>query len=152
CPATSKLPWNGRSSSAIAQMTPVMSDPTPPPPLPVGSGLVQTTVDDPLWVLATSDAILRANDCVAECAAQPDNWYDRLDTPCRGIRFWKFDSESLCGHAELTPMEPFSAGTFDSLYVRENCSFQLFTGDTLDEPFGPRMQGPQYVSIDWWRD
>jgi len=43
-------------------------------------------------------------------------------------------------------------GSFDSLYVRGNIKFRIYSGTGDSTPFGPQMTGPKFVSIDHWRD
>jgi pimeloyl-ACP methyl ester carboxylesterase len=139
-------------SNASAQHVPRSDDPSPPPPLPEGVGLVQTAWSDPEWIIAASDVILRSTDCVAECDQQHStSWYERTFlAPCYNhTRFWKLDGTCL---ATVVPMAPLGVGTFDGLFVRDGIYFQLYAGSQTEVPFGPLMVGPQFVSIDVWRD
>jgi len=116
-------------------------------------GLVETTPNNPNWVLVTSDTILRENVCNA-------SWYDRVFNPCYygyphyDTRFWKLESGTNVGKA--FPMGDMGPDTFDGLYVRKGFGFQLYynteePSDPCDlEPASPYMWGPQYVSIDFW--
>ena len=53
-------------------------------------GLIETTVDDPDWVVATSDRIFRQNICVATGNCAPTSWYDKPFEPCYpDNRWWK---------------------------------------------------------------
>jgi len=116
-------------------------------------GLIETIPDDPNWVLVTSNAILRENLCYMP-------WYDRVFNSCYynyGItRYWRLESGTSPGKA--FPMSTMGIGTFDSLYVREGFGFQLYyntqePSDPCDlNPTSLYMCGPQYVSIDCWRD
>ncbi len=112
-------------------------------------GLVETTFDDPDWVLVASDLILRSNLCVAPTAECPTCWYDRVFNPCHvDNRYWKVQPDS--GSAFVYPMAELGVGSFDGLYIRVNSKFQIYSGTGDANPFGPLMTGPKYVSIDHW--
>jgi len=115
-------------------------------------GLIETTWDDPDWVMVSSDYILRSHDCIAECADEHStDWYDQPFDPCyNGNRYWKFQENS--GTAFAFSMSALEVGSFDSLYLRRKVKFQLYTGTDENNPFGPLMIGPKYISIDYWRD
>lgn len=114
----------------------------------LGTNLVPTTNDDPEWVLAVSDKILREDLCV------PPDWYEELFSPCNNYNsYWKLNGEPVNGEAYPMDMLLLGAGdgTMDSLFVPAGYYFQLFKGDPNDpDPYGPLMRGPQYVSIDYW--
>lgn len=134
---------------ALAQPTP--GDPPPGPPVltgdPLTCGLVETVSTDPDWVMVTSDLILRESLCVASPPCLPNNWYDRVLTPCYTFnRYFKLLPDT--GTAFAYPMSTLGVGTFDGLFVRDNVKFQLYTGTGDAAPFGPQMIRPQYVSID----
>ncbi|MFZ0034350.1 MAG: hypothetical protein WAK60_05120 [Sedimentisphaerales bacterium] len=118
-------------------------------------GLIETTPDDPDWALVTSQLILRENLC------EPSNWYDRVFNPCYYpyyTRYWRLESSANVGKAFTMAQLANPSWTFDGLYVREGFGFQLYynteePNDPCDlEPASPWMCGPQYVSIDCWRD
>ena len=114
-------------------------------------GLVETTPTDPDWIMATSDRILRANLCLASSPCSPTSWYDRPFNPCYPEnRFWKLEEDS--GTAFAYPLAALGVGTFDGLYLRRNSKLQFFSGTGDDNPFGPELSGPKYVSITHWRD
>ncbi len=116
-------------------------------------GLVETTFDDPDWVMATSDRILRLNLCLASstCFGSAQSWYDTPFKPCYADnRFWKFDQDSKIAFAY--PLQALGVGSFDSLYVRRSVKLQFFKGVGDGEPYGPELVGPRYVSIDVWKD
>ncbi len=90
--------------------------------IPVG-GLVETTWDDPDWILAASDHIL-----------------PRSQT----TRFWKFDSGVT--QASVCPIAPLGEGTLASLYVRSGINFSLLPDCSTAVTPTP-LKGPQYVSL-----
>jgi hypothetical protein len=117
-------------------------------------GLVETTFDDPDWVMATSDRILRLNLCLASstCFGSAQSWYDTPFKPCYADnRFWKFDQDSKIAFAY--PLQALGVGSFDSLYVRRSVKLQFFKGVGDGEPYGlsllalvmsPSMFGKMY--------
>jgi hypothetical protein len=118
----------------------------------VACGLVETTADDPDWIMVTSDHILRTSDCVAECApGQEQSWYNRPFGPCYPTnRYWKFEENS--GTAFAFTMAALGVGSYDGMYFRRNVKFQLYASPDESVPFGPERRGPVFVSIDYWRD
>ncbi|MBN2021007.1 MAG: right-handed parallel beta-helix repeat-containing protein [Sedimentisphaerales bacterium] len=117
------------------------------------TGLIETTPDDPNWSLVTSDVILREKLCT------PMEWYEKVFNPCyypKNTRYWKLAQDTNVGKA--FPMSNMSPGTFDGLFVRAGFGFQLYYNTVEpDDPCdlneaSPYMCGPQYVSIDYWRD
>ncbi len=91
-------------------------------------GLVETTFDDPDWVMATSDRLLRLSLCIASSPCSPTNWYDNPFEPCyNDNRFWKFDQDANIAFAY--PLASLGVGSFDSLYVRRSVKLQFFLGD-----------------------
>ncbi|KAL7429351.1 hypothetical protein ACHAXH_001028 [Discostella pseudostelligera] len=114
-------------------------------------GLVETTFDDPDWVMATSDRILRLNRCLASPPCEAELWYDSPFKPCYSEnRFWKFQKDSEIAFAY--PLDALGTGSFDSLYVRRSSKLQFFEGIGDANPFGPELVGPQYVSLSGWKD
>ncbi len=113
-------------------------------------GLVETKFDDPDWVMATSDRILRLSLCLASPPCSAQYWYDTPFEPCYADnRFWKFDQDSKIAFAY--PLQALGVGSFDSLYVRRSVKLQFFKGVGDGEPYGPELVGPRYVSIDYWK-
>jgi len=169
--ASSSIQWRLFTAAAVfglasllaagSEPTGASSDPAPwspgAPSMPqadtqgVACGLVETTWDDPNWIMVTSDHILRDDDCVAECAGSPTAWYNRPFSPCYPTnRYWKFEENS--GTAFAFTMEALGVGSYDGMYLRRNVRFQLYRGGDESNPFGPERRGPAYLSIDFWRD
>jgi Transglutaminase-like superfamily/Transglutaminase family len=114
-------------------------------------GLIETTVSDPDWVMATSDRILRLNLCKASSPCAETQWYDSVFSPCYADnRFWKFPKDVETAFAY--PLDALGVGSFDSLYVRRNVKLQFYSGTGDATPFGSQIVGPRYVSITVWRD
>jgi hypothetical protein len=142
-------------NSGFAQETPCSNEGEI---FPLGEGrytdLVETTYDDPNWILVTSDAILRANLCV------PSNWYEKVFNPCYdNSRYWKIAPGLVTGRAfPMSALSPILYYTLDSFYVREGFGFRLYTNleepeDPNDlEPASPYLGGAKYVSLTVWRD
>lgn len=119
-----------------------------------GTDLIETTFDDPDWVLVTSDVILREDICTLD-------WYEKVFNPCYPElnlnRYWKLEECAKEGRA-FTMGQISEPNWLDSIYVREGFEFQLYynaeepndPNDLL--PAGPRMAGPQYVTLTYWRD
>ena len=113
------------------------------------TNLIETTYDDPNWVLVISDGILRKDVCGGF-------GYEKVFNPCYNWnRYWKLPPYTKTGKAFSISL--IQEGTTDSLYVRDGFDFQLY--DNTEEPndlndlvpYGPYMSGPKYVSIDHWR-
>lgn len=110
------------------------------------TGLIETTYDDPSWVLVTSDGVLRENICGL-------SWYERYYDPCYDFlnRYWKLAPNQTFG--EAFPIR--GRGTVDGLYIPEGCCFQLYNTTSKPDdpndliPYGPLMAGPRYVSMDY---
>jgi hypothetical protein len=111
---------------------------------------VETTYDDPDWVLVTSDLILRANICVASDPVYPYSWYEEVFNPCYPDedRYWKIAPGLVTGRAfPMGELSPGGSYTLDSFYVPEGFGFQLYDG-TTGEPCSPYFGGARYVSLD----
>jgi hypothetical protein len=115
--------------------------------------LIETDFNNPDWALVTSDSILRENLCI------PSEWYEKVFNPCHSSnRYWRMNPCAKEGRA--FSMGPLAASnwTFDSLYVRQGYEFQLYSNQYMPDdpnellPASPRLSGPQYVSLVYWRD
>ncbi|HIJ71768.1 MAG TPA: DUF11 domain-containing protein, partial [Planctomycetes bacterium] len=114
------------------------------------SGLIEATYDSTNWVLVLSELILREDIC------SPSAWYEKVFNPCvlyQGVptknNYWGLVSCAEPGQSfPLSEISNPDWYTLDSLYIREGVGFQLFGPD--QQPYGPYMAGPKYVSIDHW--
>ena len=145
---------SGQASFLFAEETPDANDGGGVLPLDSGmySRFEETSYNEPNWVLVVSDLALREDFC---SDPSEEKWYEKVFEPCFWIgdtpeenRYWSL--ESCAEPGEAFPMSGIGIGTLDSLYVREGVGFQLYGSD--EQPYGPYMTGPQYVSIDLWRD
>jgi hypothetical protein len=111
---------------------------------------VETTYNDPCWVLVISDILLRANTCVSSDPNDPYGWYEKVFNPCYNYnRYWKLAPGANKGRAFT--MEAIKKGSLDSFYIPEGFGFQLYDG-TTGEPCSPYLGGAKYVSFTLWRD
>ena len=108
-------------------------------------GMIETTPEDPDWLVVTSDAILRSNIC-------NPSWYDKPFNSCipRYQRYWKLAPNS--GTAYAYPLQELGVGSFDGIYVRRKVGIQFYSGVGEANPFGPALTGPKYISVDHWQD
>lgn len=114
---------------------------------------VQTTYDDPDWVLVTSDLMLRENICSSDFGSA--KWYEKVFNPCffNENRYWKLEPFAETGEAFTLEQLSIEEWSLDSLYVREGFGFQLYynTEEPNDPndllPATPWMTGPQYVTL-----
>ncbi|MBL8800640.1 MAG: right-handed parallel beta-helix repeat-containing protein [Planctomycetes bacterium] len=145
------------AASAQEEPAPLTPRGSGAPPVPESSGallgLVETTWNDPQWVIAASDSILRRTLCVATLPClQPDEWYERVESaPCYSItRFWRFANDAG-GVASAFPIAGLANGGIDGLYIKPGVSFQLYSGSTTSLPVGSLQAGDRYVTTTLWQ-
>jgi cysteine-rich repeat protein len=113
-------------------------------------GFIEVPWDDPDWVVATSDKILRDDVCVSPCQEHPNAWYDRVEGPaCSSLtHYWKLpegvSSVTVC------PLAPLGQGTFDGMFVREGAAVGVLTSDC--SPDAPDLvAGPRFFTLTHWQ-
>ncbi len=111
-------------------------------------GLIETSLSDPDWVLATSDWILRDDLCVASEPCESSGWYENVLSPCyNGVRYFKLAPGSGSGWAFT--MASLGTGTFDGLFIRDGAVAELIS------PGSPQLNyalvGPVFVSVTAWQ-
>lgn len=112
-------------------------------------GLVETSLSDPDWVLATSDWILRDDLCVASAPCLSTAWYENVFAPCyNGVRYFKLASGAGSGWAFT--MASLGAGTFDGLFVRDGVVAELIAPGSSQPSHS--LAGPVFVSVEYWQD
>jgi hypothetical protein len=106
---------------------------------------VETTYNDPDWVLVTSNIILRANLC-------DPSWYEKVFNPCYWVgddplynRYWNLGQEAKTGRA--FPMSLIGIGSLDGLYIPEAFGFRLYDAD--EQPLTTYLGGSKYVTHIW---
>ena len=104
----------GKAYLLLAQETPASNE-VGTTPLTVGSyaNFVETTYNDPNWILAASDIILRANFCL-------QGWYEKALNPCYNYnRYWELGQGATTGRALFSKSR--SSFSFSALSKRFQC-------------------------------
>ena len=129
--------------------------------VPEGCGLVETTYDDPDWVIAGVNRFALTKDICLDCpppsppSPEPAFGYDPVFNPCHSgyVRYWKFDECRTAYKFLLHDLSHTPGGCmteFQTYYVRRGVWFHLYGPNNPDGWLYPPMVGPKFITADCW--